>query len=189
MSTTDATAPAQGHTGIGTSELRQLLHALQAVRDGDFTAELPGDWTGLGGKIADTVNSIIATNRVMAGELERIGEVVGRRGQTRQRVRGQNRAGAWGEMEESVNTLIDDLQGRAARSPAARRSPPPGCTAARPAGPAAPAVARRPARRPQAPRRASERTSRRRPRRRADRADARADARRRGGYGGSSAAA
>ncbi|SFF31518.1 HAMP domain-containing protein, partial [Nannocystis exedens] len=109
MTTTDTTDSGAGLTGIGTPEQRQLLRVLQAVRDGDFSAELPGDWTGLGGKIADTVNQIIVANRVMAGELERIGEVVGKRGQTRQRVRGHNRAGAWGEMEDSVNTLIDDL--------------------------------------------------------------------------------
>ncbi|MFZ6184130.1 HAMP domain-containing protein [Nannocystis pusilla] len=109
MTITDATESGAGLTGIGTPEQRQLLRVLQAVRDGDFSAELPGDWTGLGGKIADTVNQIIVANRVMAGELERIGEVVGKRGQTRQRVRGHNRAGAWGEMEDSVNTLLDDL--------------------------------------------------------------------------------
>lgn len=39
---------------------RQLLSALQRVRSGDFTAQLPGDWTGMDGKIADTFNEIVA---------------------------------------------------------------------------------------------------------------------------------
>jgi CheY-like chemotaxis protein/HAMP domain-containing protein/GAF domain-containing protein len=86
-----------------------LLLTLQAVRDGDFSVRLPGDWTGLEGKIADTFNEIVASNARMASELERVGTVVGKRGQTRQRVKFGRPSGAWGDMEASVNTLIDDL--------------------------------------------------------------------------------
>ena len=82
---------------------------MQAVRDGDFSVRLPGDWTGLDGKIADTFNEIVAANASMARELERVGTVVGKQGKTRQRVQFGSPAGAWGEMEASVNTLIDDL--------------------------------------------------------------------------------
>ena len=90
-------------------DLRELLRALRAVRDGDFTVRLPGEWTGISGKIADTFNDIVATNQRLAGELERVGQAVGKQGQTRQRVRGERRSGAWGEMEASVNALVDDL--------------------------------------------------------------------------------
>ena len=37
-------------------ELLVLLQALEAVRNGDFSARLPQDWTGLEGKIADRFN-------------------------------------------------------------------------------------------------------------------------------------
>ena len=37
---------------------RKLLQVLTAVKRGDFSARLPDDWTGLDGKIADTVNEI-----------------------------------------------------------------------------------------------------------------------------------
>jgi HAMP domain-containing protein/CheY-like chemotaxis protein/signal transduction histidine kinase len=70
---------------------------------------LPGDQTGLSGKIADTFNEIVAANERMAQQLELVGKVVGRDGKTRQRVRLGLSDGAWGEMETSVNTLIDDL--------------------------------------------------------------------------------
>src|SRR5262245_35443884 len=91
------------------TDLSELLTALQAVRDGDFSVRLPGDWTGLEGKIADTFNEIVAANARIADELERVGTVVGKRGKTRQRVKFGRMGGAWGEMETSVNTLIDDL--------------------------------------------------------------------------------
>jgi HAMP domain-containing protein/CheY-like chemotaxis protein/signal transduction histidine kinase len=89
--------------------MSELLRVLHAVRDGDFSVRLPGDWTGLEGKIADTVNEIITANARMASELERVGKVVGKQGKTRQRVKFGRPSGAWGEMETSVNTLIDDL--------------------------------------------------------------------------------
>jgi HAMP domain-containing protein/CheY-like chemotaxis protein/signal transduction histidine kinase len=86
-----------------------LLHALQSVRIGDFSVRLPGDATGVNGKIADTFNEIVASNQRMAQQLEYVGQVVGREGKTRQRVKLTLTDGAWGEMEGSVNTLIDDL--------------------------------------------------------------------------------
>src|SRR6185436_3843218 len=91
------------------AELSELLSALQAVRDGDFSVRLPGDWTGIEGKIADTFNEIVISNSKMASELERVGNVVGKQGKTRQRVKFARSSGSWGEMEGSVNTLIDDL--------------------------------------------------------------------------------
>ena len=93
----------------GTDDLAELLHALQAMKVGDFSVRMAGDRVGIIGKIADTFNEIVATNQRMAGQLERVGQVVGRDGRTRQRVRFGLDDGAWGEMESSVNSLIDDL--------------------------------------------------------------------------------
>ncbi len=90
-------------------EIRALLQALQTMRDGDFSVRLPGDWVGLEGKIADTFNEIVAANQQMAQELKRVGRVVGKDGKTRERAKFTQRKGAWGEMEVSVNDLVDDL--------------------------------------------------------------------------------
>src|SRR6202051_3845678 len=89
--------------------LTELLHALQAMRVGDFSARMAGDRIGIMGKIADTFNEIVTTNQRLANQVERVGEVVGREGKTRQRVRLGLSDGAWGEIEASVNSLIDDL--------------------------------------------------------------------------------
>src|SRR5262245_47409049 len=67
--------------------LNALLDALQAMRSGDFTVRLPGNQTGLQGKVADAFNDIVAANQRMSQQLERVGEVVGREGKTRTRVR------------------------------------------------------------------------------------------------------
>ncbi|MBA3731162.1 MAG: HAMP domain-containing protein, partial [Gammaproteobacteria bacterium] len=88
---------------------QNLLVVLQAVRAGDFSVRLPGDRVGLEGKIADTFNDILATNERMARELKRVGQIVGKEGKTRRRAKFGRSSGAWGEMESSINTLIDDL--------------------------------------------------------------------------------
>jgi HAMP domain-containing protein/CheY-like chemotaxis protein/signal transduction histidine kinase len=102
-------APTPGVNGGEAAELNELLHALQAMRVGDFSVRMPGHQVGLMGKVADTFNEIVAANQRMARQLERVGQVVGREGKTRQRVRFGLSEGAWGEMESSVNSLIDDL--------------------------------------------------------------------------------
>ena len=98
-----------GHAPGADLDLKKLLRALQAVRDGDFSARLPPDQTGLAGKIADTFNELVSCNQRLCHELERAGQMVGKEGKTRVRVSSERRAGAWGAMESSVNTLIDDL--------------------------------------------------------------------------------
>src|SRR5258706_81867 len=91
------------------AELVAILASLQTMRDGDFSVRLPGSWVGLSGKVADTFNEIVAANQQMAQELKRVGQVVGKQGKTRERTRFHESRGAWGEIEASVNTLVDDL--------------------------------------------------------------------------------
>jgi len=100
-----------GHVNgeLASAELSLILASLQTMRDGDFSVRLPGAWSGLAGKIADTFNEIVAANQQMAQELKRVGQVVGKEGRTRERTRFQHSKGAWGEMEVSVNTLAEDL--------------------------------------------------------------------------------
>jgi HAMP domain-containing protein/CheY-like chemotaxis protein/signal transduction histidine kinase len=88
---------------------KQLLSALTAFKRGDFSVRLPDDWTGLGGKIADTFNDVIAMNQRLAHELDRIGQVVGKEGRISQRATLGDVAECWGEAIGSINGLIADL--------------------------------------------------------------------------------
>src|SRR3954471_10420280 len=105
--------PPPRHAGNGHAQsdpiLSPLLQALQAMRMGDFSVRLPGDQVGLAGKISDAFNDIVSANERMAHQLEQVGQVVGREGKTSKRVKYGINPGAWGEMEGSVNALIDDL--------------------------------------------------------------------------------
>src|ERR1700756_4868360 len=97
-------APEQSSADLGL-----ILATLQRMQEGDFSVRLPGSWTGLPGKIADTFNDIVAANQQMAQELQRVGQVVGKEGRTRERTKFHESRGAWGQMEASVNTLVEDL--------------------------------------------------------------------------------
>ncbi|AKH38868.1 MULTISPECIES: response regulator [Nitrosomonas] len=90
-------------------DVRLLLKVLTALKKGNFVIRMPSDWTGLPGKIADTLNDIIEINQQMARGLTQVSRVVGREGQLTQRVPDLNVAGGWAAKIKAVNTLIDDL--------------------------------------------------------------------------------
>src|SRR4029077_4757318 len=87
-----------GNGGSAPADLSVILGALQTMREGDFSVRLPGYWTGLHGKIADTFNEIVATNQQMSRELTRVGQAVGKEGKTSERARFHQSRGSWGEM-------------------------------------------------------------------------------------------
>ncbi len=106
----NSAAQNNGHSkGEASPDLVAILASLQTLRDGDFSVRLPGSWVGLAGKIADTFNDIAAADQKMALELKRLGQVVGKQGKTRERARFYESRGSWGDMESSVNTLVEDL--------------------------------------------------------------------------------
>ena len=96
-------------TEVSTLDLDVLLKVLSDVTAGDFTARMPVQWTGLEGKVADTLNEIIGANQALATELERVSRVVGKEGKLSQRVSVRGTEQVWGGCIESVNSLIEDL--------------------------------------------------------------------------------
>jgi signal transduction histidine kinase/HAMP domain-containing protein/ActR/RegA family two-component response regulator len=86
-----------------------LLRVLADVRSGDFSARMPVELTGLAGKIADTLNDIIAANESFGEELGRVSRVVGREGRLSARVAPQNSHSVWSQYVGAINDLIDDV--------------------------------------------------------------------------------
>ena len=46
-----------------TLDAAAFLSVLAQVRQGDFTARMPLDWTGAAGKVADSLNDVIISNQ------------------------------------------------------------------------------------------------------------------------------
>src|SRR2546426_76512 len=86
-----------------------LLKTLVAFKQGDFSARLPGEWTGEAGKIADTLNDIIELSDKTAKELERVSRAVGKQGKIMHRAEVPAAAGSWLRIVDSTNLLIDDM--------------------------------------------------------------------------------
>src|SRR5206468_4941111 len=90
-------------------DAKLLLATLMALKKGDFAARMPSDWTGVAGKIADTLNEIIETKEQMVKAVTEVSRVVGREGRLTQRASVPGVVGGWATIISSVNTLIDDL--------------------------------------------------------------------------------
>ncbi|WP_332876984.1 response regulator [Massilia sp. S19_KUP03_FR1] len=90
-------------------DAKLLLATLMALKKGDFSARMPSDWTGVPGKIADTLNEIIETKEKMVTAITDVSRVVGREGRLTQRASVPGVVGGWATIFSAVNTLIDDL--------------------------------------------------------------------------------
>ncbi|MBI5684145.1 MAG: HAMP domain-containing protein, partial [Verrucomicrobia bacterium] len=89
--------------------MQQLLVAMLAYRDGDFTQRLPAEWTGVEGKIADAFNNILMNSQRRSEEVARVCHVVGKEGRLQQRMSVPGVVGGWADEIESINTLIGDM--------------------------------------------------------------------------------
>ena len=87
------------------ARLRQMLSAMTAFRDGDFSVRLPVDWAGTDGRIAEAFNQAIAHE-------ERISREVGRLSVTRR----QGRAAEAAHVAAGGDRRLGE-QGRFARTP------------------------------------------------------------------------
>ncbi|MDF3031918.1 MAG: sensor histidine kinase [Moraxellaceae bacterium] len=95
---------------IATSTLEKaLLTTLTAYRNGDFSVRMPLDWTGMPGKIADTLNAIIDSSAETTAEFERVAHLVGKQGKVNERVVLPAVKGSWARLVESSNALANDL--------------------------------------------------------------------------------
>src|SRR5690242_7089454 len=90
-------------------QLGEILNVMVAYRNGNFTVRLPSTWTGVLGKMSDTMNDILAVSQRRAEETVRICRVVGKEGRLRQRLSVPGVSGGWADEIDSLNTLIDDL--------------------------------------------------------------------------------
>ncbi|SCK24899.1 Signal transduction histidine kinase [Vogesella sp. LIG4] len=90
-------------------DMNTLLATLKALRRGDFTTRMPEDWTGMPGKIADTLNEIIDMAADTTAEFERVARLVGKQGKVEERIGLPMMKGSWRKIVDSSNALADDL--------------------------------------------------------------------------------
>ena len=94
---------------VAAARSRQLLMAMVAFRDGDFSVRLPADWPGVDGRIAEAFNQSLAHEGRISREVARLSVTVGKEGRLKQRMTLPGAVGEWAEKVDSINTLLDDL--------------------------------------------------------------------------------
>jgi signal transduction histidine kinase/HAMP domain-containing protein/DNA-binding response OmpR family regulator len=98
-----------GEVDVLSEHTRAFLMALTDLKKGNFVAQLPQDWTGVFGKVADAFNDVVGENLRMSHELARLSRVVGKEGKLKERALVPNASGFWRDSAESINSLIADL--------------------------------------------------------------------------------
>ncbi len=94
---------------VDPADLRELLAALTAVRDGSFRGRLPESRGGILGEIASVFNEVVERKLHLTKELERVRRAVGRDGKLSERLRPGPGGGVWAEAVAAANSLLDDL--------------------------------------------------------------------------------
>ena len=74
---------------------RQVLQAMVAFRDGDFSVRLPLEWEDMDGRIAGAFNQAIAQKERIAKEVTRLSITVGTEGRLKQRMTLPGAIGDW----------------------------------------------------------------------------------------------
>ncbi|HVE45796.1 MAG TPA: HAMP domain-containing protein [Acidimicrobiales bacterium] len=100
--------PAVNGGSVDEAALHELLRALRAAKDGDFSVRLPERRNTLLGQIGAAYNDLIELNAASTKELGRVARLVGREGRMNERFSLEAR-GAWADTASSVNRLIEDL--------------------------------------------------------------------------------
>ncbi|MBL8740417.1 MAG: HAMP domain-containing protein, partial [Myxococcales bacterium] len=90
-------------------EIEQLVEVLKAVKQGDFRTRFEYQKDGILNRTGELVNDIIGLNEHLAGELVRVGKVVGQEGRMHERASVGTAKGSWADGMLAVNQLIADL--------------------------------------------------------------------------------
>ncbi len=88
----------------------ELLKALRAFKQGDFTVRMPQNLSGVDGEITQAFNQLVELEQAKAAEIARIAVQVGREGRIGEPMAVQGAAGGWGEVIHHINEMIRNLK-------------------------------------------------------------------------------
>ena len=98
--------------GIGEdveNQLKGLLKALEAVRQGDLTVKLKKKREDIFGEVADSYNNMVDQLNAFAGEVTRVAREVGTEGKLGGQAEVPGAAGVWQELISNVNMMASNL--------------------------------------------------------------------------------
>ena len=84
-------------------EMTMILTALTQLKRGDAKARLPYQGAGPFGKVAEVFNDLVEQSAMMADEVSRLSQVVGKEGKLKKRASLPNAHGFWADSVENIN--------------------------------------------------------------------------------------
>ncbi len=106
---TSAGTAGNGDTTLTRAELKRLVEALRAAKNGDFSARLSAATDSGLGEVAVAFNELAERQESFAFELQRVNRVIEREGRMTERASLPGAAGSWAQATEAVNGMIDNL--------------------------------------------------------------------------------
>jgi signal transduction histidine kinase/CheY-like chemotaxis protein len=94
----------------------ELLKALRAFRQGDFTVRMPRNLPGVEGEIAQVFNDLVELEQAKAAQIARIADQFGKEGQIGERMDVPGAVGGWTGVIESMNKMIRSLKDTARKN-------------------------------------------------------------------------
>jgi methyl-accepting chemotaxis protein len=92
-------------------QLRQLLEALKAFKNGDFTVRLGPSQPGIAGELAKAYNDLVWQTYFFGRELTRIAQELGPLGLFGGQMDVENLSGTWKDMADQVNLAEQVMTG------------------------------------------------------------------------------
>ena len=86
-------------------DLDQMYSAVLKLRDGDFSARLPGEWKNRAGMVARVFNSLAAMLEELSSEQIRVANEIGTQGELGCTMEVFGIYGKWREMHDAMNRM------------------------------------------------------------------------------------
>ena len=90
-------------------QLRRLLEAMDAFKNGDLTLRLPKERYDIYGELADSYNKMAEMAGGVTTEMSRVAKVAGTEGKLTERASIPGVAGSWKDVVDTLNGLIDAI--------------------------------------------------------------------------------
>jgi methyl-accepting chemotaxis protein len=103
------TAAREEQADVTEGELRALLDAMRAGRNGSAGVRLKTRKRGLFAELCEAFNDLTEVRENATKELVRVSNAIGRDGRLDERARPEGFAGTWVQSIDAVNTMISDL--------------------------------------------------------------------------------
>ncbi|MBV9866922.1 MAG: HAMP domain-containing protein [Abitibacteriaceae bacterium] len=91
--------------GLNAEETQQLLEALAAIRQGDFSAQMSTSQSGMAGEVAESVNALVDQLQKFAVDVSRLAATTSVQGNFGAQMSSAGATGIWKDLTDNLNHM------------------------------------------------------------------------------------